>query len=71
MILLTTRGLQSIGGVDAVAKMEGISLTPAAKNKAIIAFDDLMLLGFGPRTGEAVVSLAELLNAETSTASKP
>ena len=71
VILLTTRGLQSIGGVDAVAKMEGISLTPAAKNKAIIAFDDLMLLGFGPRTGEAVVSLAELLNAEKSTASKP
>tara|TARA_Y100001934_G_scaffold266197_1_gene345353 strand:- start:1382 stop:1807 length:426 start_codon:yes stop_codon:yes gene_type:complete len=71
VILLTTRGLKSIGGADAVAKMEGIALTPAAKNQAIVALDDLMLLGFGPRTGEAVLALSKLLNPEATEVQTP
>ena len=71
VILLTTRGLESIGGIEAVRQLKGIDLTPAAKNKAIVALDDLMLLGFGPRTGEAVATLAEKLNPEPSPAQKP
>jgi len=58
VILMTARGLESIGGIDAVAKLQGISLTPAGKEKKIIAMDDLLLLGFGPRTGQAVQELA-------------
>jgi len=61
VILMTDRGLQSIGGVDAVAKLQGISLTPAGKAKKVISMDDLLLLGFGPRTGEAVQELAKKL----------
>ena len=45
-VLLTDRGLTSIGGVEAVAKLPGISLTKAGKEKNIISMDDLLLLGF-------------------------
>lgn len=36
-----------------------LSTTPAVKNGRIIRMDGLLLLGFGPRTGEAVSQLAE------------
>ncbi len=71
VILMTSRGLKSVGGAEAVTQLKGISLTPAAKNKAIIEVDDLLLLGFGPRTGEAVTDLAAKLNATTNAEPKP
>ena len=70
VILMTSRGLKSVGGVEAVTKLKGIELTPAAKNKAIIEVDDLLLLGFGPRTGEAVMDLAQKLSATANPESK-
>ena len=36
-----------------------LSTTPAVKNGNIIRMDGLLLLGFGPRTGEAITQLAE------------
>lgn len=57
-ILFTARGLESIGGVDAAAALNGIAQTPAGMNKKIIAIDDLMLLGFGPRTAEGAIELS-------------
>ncbi|MEM5472832.1 ABC transporter substrate-binding protein [Hoeflea sp. AS60] len=36
-----------------------LSTTPAVKNGRIIRMDGLLLLGFGPRTGEAITQLAE------------
>lgn len=36
-----------------------LSQTPAVKNGNIIRMDGLLLLGFGPRTGEAISKLAE------------
>ena len=57
-ILFTARGLESIGGVDAAAGLNGIAQTPAGMNKKIIAIDDLMLLGFGPRTAEGAIELS-------------
>jgi len=36
-----------------------LSTTPAVKNGNIIRMDGLLLLGFGPRTGEAISKLAE------------
>ena len=71
VILMTSRGLKSVGGAEAVAQLKGISLTPAAKNKAIIEVDDLLLLGFGPRTGEAVTDLAAKLSATANAEPKP
>lgn len=61
VILLPTRGLQSLGGIDAVLKLPGIADTPAGKNRRIIELDDLLLLSFSPRVGEGILQLCEKL----------
>ena len=60
-ILFTSRGLESVGGVDGVVKMNGIAQTPAGRNKNIISVDDLVLLGFGPRTAEGALELSKAI----------
>ena len=61
-ILFTKRGLQSIGGVDAASKLSGVAQTNAGKNKKIIAVDDLVLLGFGPRTSQGAIELSKAIS---------
>lgn len=60
-ILMFDKGLESIGGVDGVLKLEGVATTNAGKNKKIIAMDGALLSGFGPRVGQAAVQLNQLL----------
>jgi iron complex transport system substrate-binding protein len=62
VILVPARSLESIGGIDSLLSVPGMALTPAAVQRRIIAMDDLYLLGFGPRTGQAVQELAAYLN---------
>ena len=69
VILVLDRGLESIGGVDGLIEQPGISLTPAGKNRRIAQMDDLLLLGFGPRLGEAVLELTQTLHPELQTTS--
>lgn len=57
VILMFDKGLQSLGGVDGLLKIEGIATTNAGKNKKVITMDGQYLSGFGPRVGEAVVEL--------------
>ncbi|MEN0060636.1 MAG: hemin ABC transporter substrate-binding protein [Myxococcota bacterium] len=61
VFLLTSRGLESLGGTEGLLEQPGVSLTPAGQNKRIVVLDDLLLLGFGPRVGEGVVELAKRL----------
>lgn len=58
IILMTTRGLEGMGGIDQLLKVPGLAETPAGRAWRVVAIDDLKLLGFGPRTGEAVLELA-------------
>lgn len=58
IILVMTKGLESVGGVDGLIKLPGISQTPAGKNRRVIAVDDSLLLSFGPRTPSLVQELA-------------
>jgi iron complex transport system substrate-binding protein len=69
-ILVTSRGLESSGGVDALLKQPGLSLTPAGKDKQVIVMDDLLLLGFGPRLGQAVRELCDQLHAVRKTSQR-
>ena len=57
VILMFDSGLQSLGGVDGLLKIEGVAATNAGKNKKVITMDGQLLSGFGPRLGEAVVEL--------------
>ncbi|KUF44888.1 ABC transporter substrate-binding protein [Myroides marinus] len=61
-ILMFTTGLESMGGVDGVLKIEGINQTNAGKNKKVIAMDGQLLNGFGPRVGQAAKELNQLLS---------
>lgn len=67
-ILMSTMGAQSVGGADGVFALPGMSLTPAAKGKRLVTLDDLLLLGFGPRTGEAVKQLSNALHGAEGSA---
>lgn len=62
VILVTTRGLASSGGVEGLLKQPGLELTPAGQAGRVVAMDDLYLLGFGPRLGEAVRDLCGQLH---------
>lgn len=62
-ILITSRGLESIGGVQGLLNQPGIPETPAGKNRRIISMDDLLLLGFGPRLGSALLELTESIHS--------
>lgn len=64
IILLTTAGLASVGGVEGLLAQPGVALTPAGRARRIIALDDELLLGFGPRLGQAVRDLANALHPE-------
>jgi len=52
-------GVQSLGGTDGVATIQGIDQTPAFKNGHIVALDGQYLSGFGPRVGKAALELAK------------
>lgn len=62
VILLTTRGLESVGGPEGLFAQPGLALTPAGRHRRFVALDDLYLLGFGPRLGEAVLELCQKLH---------
>ncbi len=64
VILLTTAGLQSVGGLEGLLAQPGVALTPAARARRIIALDDELLLGFGPRLGSGVLELARAIHPE-------
>lgn len=67
VLLVTERTLASLGGAEKVWEVPGIGLTPAAKGRKLVVLDDALLLGMGPRVGEAVSALArELIEAKPS-----
>ena len=57
IILVTTQGLRQFGGEAELIEVPGVNLTPAAKQRKVIAMDALFLLGFGPRTAAAALEL--------------
>ena len=61
VILLMDRGLESIGGAQGLWRLPGLALTPAGKQGRVAAMDGLLLLGFGPRLGQAVLELNRAL----------
>lgn len=59
IIFTTTASVESAGGIEVFRNRPGVAATPAAKQGRVRAVDDLLLLGMGPRVGEAVVQLRE------------
>lgn len=57
VVLLTTRGLEALGGAEGLRAVPGLA---SAGEVPVVALDDLLLLGFGPRLPEAVLALEAL-----------
>lgn len=65
IILTTSGGMESVGGMEGLLELPGVAQTPAAENDRIFAtMDDLELLGFTPRLGGAVMNLAYQLHPD-------
>lgn len=58
VLIVMTKGLESVGGVSGLLKLPGVAQTKAGKNSAVIDVDDSLLLSFGPRTPSLVQQLA-------------
>jgi len=61
VILMTTQGINAVGGVAGVLSFPGVNKTSAGKFKNIISLETMYLLGFGPRMPSAVADLNRLL----------
>lgn len=62
VLLVMTKGLESVGGIDGLLKMPGVAQTPAGQNRRIVDMADGLLLNFGTRTGKAVQALADAVH---------
>ena len=62
VLLITTRSLGLLGGKAGLLDLPEVAVTPAGQASRILSLDGLLLLGFGPRTGEAVRWLAQQLH---------
>ena len=50
LILLMSKGLQSVGGLSGLTSLPGVAQTRAGKEGRVVTVDDSLLLSFGPRT---------------------
>ena len=67
LIIMMTKGLESVGGVDGLLdRLPAIANTPAGQNRRIVDMQDSQLLSFGPRTAEVLNSLAVAIYAPES-----
>ena len=65
VIIVMTKGLQSVGGISGLLKLPGVAQTQAGKKQAVIDVDDSLLLSYGPRTPSLVTALAKAVEAVT------
>jgi len=64
VIVVPDHSLEALGGAEAILSRPDLATTPAARDGRLVAMDALMLLGFGPRTPDAMATLAKALHPE-------
>ncbi|MEO1061621.1 MAG: ABC transporter substrate-binding protein [Actinomycetota bacterium] len=62
VIVVPQLGLDSVGGVEGLLEIPGLAETPAGERGAVLAYDDQLMLGNGPRTGDFLATLVDDLN---------
>jgi iron complex transport system substrate-binding protein len=65
VLIVTTTGLASVGGLDELLAIPGVANTPAGRARRILAYEDQYLLGGGPRTGQLMSELIDDLHPTT------
>ncbi|MBX3026828.1 ABC transporter substrate-binding protein [bacterium] len=66
VLLMLSRGVDAAGGAAAIWTQPGLAQTPAGQARRLVVMDDLYLLGFGPRLGDAVRDLGRHLHPEVA-----
>jgi iron complex transport system substrate-binding protein len=64
VILMTSLGWMGVGGTEGLLQLPGIANTSAGRGKRLLNFEGNYLLGFGPRTGQAVLELMYALHPQ-------
>nr|WP_206328061.1 ABC transporter substrate-binding protein [Streptomyces sp. S3(2020)] len=60
-ILVMTKGLESVGGIDGLVRIPGVAQTPAGMDRRVVSVEDGVLLNYGPRTDQVLKSVVEQL----------
>ncbi|WP_339923923.1 ABC transporter substrate-binding protein [uncultured Cyclobacterium sp.] len=58
-LVLFDSGLESLGGVEGLSKIQGMKETKAFQKRQVLSFDGHYLSGFGPRVGQVALELAK------------
>lgn len=67
VILVSDSGLASVDGIDGLLGTSGLARTPAGEHRRVLAYDDQLLFGLGPRTGELITRLVADVYGDGST----
>jgi iron complex transport system substrate-binding protein len=71
VVVVVSRGLESLGGEEALWRLPGLNLTPAGRSRRLLVVDDLEFLGFGPRLAGAVAALSRGLREKVASGATP
>ncbi|MDR2254335.1 MAG: ABC transporter substrate-binding protein [Bifidobacteriaceae bacterium] len=67
LILVMTRGIESVGGVDGLLeRFPAVAATPAGAKRRVVDMDDSQMLAFGPSTPAVLTALAQAIYAPGS-----
>jgi len=61
MLLMMESHAERSGGLDEILGRPDIAATPAGRDRRAMTMDGMLLLGFGPRTPDAILALAKAL----------
>ncbi|MFJ4503879.1 hemin ABC transporter substrate-binding protein [Streptomyces sp. NPDC088864] len=64
-LLVMSKGLDSVGGIDGLVKIPGVAETPAGMDRRIVTVDDGVLLNYGPRTDRVLAEIVAQLHPES------
>ena len=62
VLLVPEAGLESVGGLDGLLEIGALGETPAGLHQQVLAYDDQLLLGNGPRTAQMLARLRDDLS---------
>ncbi|WP_433639280.1 heme/hemin ABC transporter substrate-binding protein [Kluyvera georgiana] len=59
LVVISADGLKGMGGEASLWKLPGLAQTSAGRDKQVLVVDDMALLGFSPRTPQALLQLRQ------------
>jgi iron complex transport system substrate-binding protein len=66
VIITSERAFEALGEMEGFTALPGVAQTPAGQNGRILVYEDLYLLGLGPRTGTLLAELFEAMHPDSA-----